>query len=144
MVAGRGGDAGARPLGIAALAMFFAAGALISLASLLSLATPGGPLEPMWRLNPRAREAFRALGPWGLVLMAVVCAACVATAIGLWRRQGWGHRLAIAMFVAQLVGDVVNVSLGIERRAAFGVPIVALLLIYLASPRVRAHFVSKR
>jgi hypothetical protein len=45
-----------RPLGLTVLGVFFVAGAIISLTSAVSLLWPGGPLEPMWRINPRARE----------------------------------------------------------------------------------------
>jgi hypothetical protein len=44
----------ARPRGITALAIFFGMGACISSTACVSLLLPGSPLEPMWRLNPRA------------------------------------------------------------------------------------------
>jgi hypothetical protein len=40
----------------------------------------------------------------------------------------------------ELTGDFVNVALGIEPRAWVGVPIVALLIWYLSSRRVRSFF----
>jgi hypothetical protein len=48
--------------------------------------------------------------------------------------------VALALLVLNLLGDVVNVLLGVEPRAAFGVPIVAALLIFLATRRVRCYF----
>jgi len=46
---------GRRPLGVTALGIFFLAGAIISFTAVMSLVWPGGTLEPMWRINPRAR-----------------------------------------------------------------------------------------
>jgi hypothetical protein len=40
----------------------------------------------------------------------------------------------------QLVGDVANVLLGIEPRAVIGVPVVAVLLVYLTRDKVRRFF----
>ena len=51
-----------RPHGITALSVFFAAGCLIALTSAVSLLFPESFLEPMWRLNPRARTAFSSMG----------------------------------------------------------------------------------
>jgi hypothetical protein len=44
-----------RPGGVTALAIFFAVGATVSLVTIFALLLPGGVLEPIWRLNPRAR-----------------------------------------------------------------------------------------
>src|SRR5215813_1800151 len=117
-------------------------GSAIAGASCLSLLTPGGFLEPMWRLNPRAREAFAAMGAWGVVLMAVVSAACAFTAVGLWRGRRWGRLLAIIGITVNLAGDAINVILGTEPRAVFGLPIAAAILLYLFSRRVR-EFAAK-
>jgi hypothetical protein len=95
---------GRRPLGVTALGVFFGAGAIISFASEVSLLWPAGPLEPMWRINPRARAGFAAMGPWALVLLAAVCIACASSALGLWRGRRWGHRIAIAVLSINLVG----------------------------------------
>jgi hypothetical protein len=43
-----------RPGGVTAMAIFFAVGATVSLVTIVALLSPGGVLEPIWRLNPRA------------------------------------------------------------------------------------------
>lgn len=131
-----------RPRGIGALAIFFCLGCLISATSAVALLFPGGVLEPMWRLNPRAREAFAGMGPWAIALLLLVSVACGAASLGLWRRRRWGLLVAIAVLSINLLGDIVNTVLGIEPRAAFGIPVAAALLLYLASRRVRAQFSS--
>jgi uncharacterized membrane protein (DUF2068 family) len=80
------------------------------------------------------------MGPPGLLLLAVVCVACAFAAFGLWRGRIWGYWLAVVMLGVHLVADVVNVALGIEPRALVGVPIVALILAFLATARVRRFF----
>lgn len=129
-----------RPRGVTALALFFAFGAGVSFVSLVALALPGGPLEPMWRLNPRAREQFATMGVWGPLLMAVVSLACGLALVGLWRGRRWGYLTAATMLVVSLAGDLANALSGLEPRAWFGVPIAGAMLLYLATRRVREFF----
>ena len=129
-----------RPGGVTALAGLFALGVLTSGLSAISLLTPGGPLEPMWRLNPRARAGFSHLGGWAPVLLSLVCLACAACAYGFFRGRRWGYRLGVAGLLVNATADAFNAVSGIEPRAAVGVPVVALVVGYLFSRRVRAFF----
>ena len=129
-----------RPAGVTALSIFFVFGATVSFVSFVSLLFPGSFLEPMWRLNPRAREAFTGMGVWAVVLMCVVCAACASAAAGLWRGARWGYWLAVALLVINLFGDIANVLLGTEPRAAVGIPVVIAVLAFLTRGRVRRFF----
>src|SRR2546423_14514806 len=70
-------------LGIILLVIFFGAGALICLVTMLALAFPGGILEPIWRLRPDARVEFQKLGNWSVLLMATVGIACGLASFGL-------------------------------------------------------------
>ena len=129
-----------RPFGITALSIFFLFGAVISFTVFVSLIFPGTFLEPMWRLNPRAREAFMNVGAWAIVLMFAVCLSCALAAAGLWRGARWGYRMALALLVINLLGDIANVVVGTEPGAVVGVPIVIVILTYLTSQRVRRFF----
>lgn len=57
----------------------------MSFIAFVSLLFPGSLLEPMWRLNPRAREGFAGIGVWAIVLMCDVSVARASAATGLWR-----------------------------------------------------------
>ena len=129
-----------RPVGITALSIFFLFGAAAGFLSFVSLLFPGSFLEPMWRLNPRAREGFADMGVWAVVLMCAVCLSCASAAVGLWRGARWGYWLAVALLAFNLLGDVANVVTGTEPRAAVGIPIVLAILAYLASRRARLFF----
>jgi amino acid permease len=129
-----------RPIGITALSIFFLFGAGVSFIAFVSLLLPGSFLEPMWRLNPRAREGFAAIGLWAVVLMCTVSAACLLASIGLWRAERWGYWVAVILLCVNLVGDITNVLLEIEPRAAVGIPIVLAILAYMANKRVRRFF----
>lgn len=94
----------------------------------------------MWRINPRAREAFAEMDGWSIVLMAVVCAACALSAAGLWSGKRWGRRLALGILGANAIGDAANAIFGIEPRAALGLPVAAALIAYLASRRAGRFF----
>jgi hypothetical protein len=129
-----------RPAGVTALACLFALGTLASGLSAISLLTPGGALEPIWRLNPHARESFSRMGGWAPLLLGVVCLACAACAYGFFAGKRWGYPVGVGGLLLNLTGDVINAALGIEPRAVVGVPIVALILWYLASRQVRNYF----
>lgn len=129
-----------RPGGITALSLFFAAGALISATAAVALLLPGGPLEPMWRLNPRGHAGFVSLGRLAPVLLFVVSVACATASVGLWRGARWGYRIAVGVLVVNLLGDALNTVLGIERRAVIGIPIVAAILFGLSRERIRMYF----
>ena len=129
-----------RSAAIPALAIFFGVGSLIAFTSCLALLDPGGSLEPMWRINPRAREGFARVGSWAPMLLGTVSTTCAFTAVGLWRQRLWGYRLAVGMLIINLLGDVLNVLLGTEPRAIVGVPVVLALLIFLGQSRIRSHF----
>lgn len=129
-----------RPVGITALSFFFIAATVMTLAASISLMFPGGFLEPIWRLNPRGRAGLGAIGVWAVILLFAIGCACAVAAIGLWRGARWGHAAAIIVISVNLLGDLINVISGMERRAAIGIPIVVIILIYLANQRVRRFF----
>lgn len=80
-----------RPVGLVALVLFFGAGMCMAGLSAVSLSMPGSWLEPMWRLNPEARDGFRTLGDrWSVLLMVAVSASCGGAAIGLWQLKAVG------------------------------------------------------
>jgi hypothetical protein len=109
-------------------------------ATAVALGVPGSVLEALWRLNPVARSALEHMGPWGVILMLGVMAACAGAAVGLWRQERWGHRLAVGVLGVNLVGDVLNALLRGDRRALIGLPIGGAMLAYLLSRRVRDCF----
>jgi uncharacterized membrane protein (UPF0136 family) len=113
------------------LVIFFAAGALICLVTMLALAFPGGFLEPIWQLKPDARAEFQKIGSASVVLMAVVGAACGLAAVGLARNAEWGRRLAIGVLAVNLAGDSLNALLRHDPRTLIGLPIGGLMILYL-------------
>lgn len=131
-----------RPVGIIALCIFFSAGALISFTAGVSLLIPGNLLEPMWRLNPRGHESLVQMGSWATILLFAVSLSCAAAAAGLWRRAGWGHRVAVTLIAINLLSSVANTLLGTEPRAIVGIPIALGLMLYLLSKPVRNYFAT--
>jgi uncharacterized membrane protein (UPF0136 family) len=120
------------------LVIFFAAGAVICLVTMLALAFPGGFLEPIWRLKPDAQIEFQKIGSWSVALMAMVGSACGLAAVGLAKNAEWGRRLAIGVLVVNLVGDSLNALLRHDPRTLIGLPIGGLMIWYLVrrSPNV--------
>lgn len=119
---------------------FFVFGALASGLAAISLLTRGGPLEPIWRLNERAHAGFLGLGVWAPLALGAICLVCAKAAYGFANGRRWGYRLGICLLLLNGAGDLVNVVFGIEPRAIVGIPIVALLLWYLFSRKVRQYF----
>lgn len=136
----RNGKPDSRPLGVTALSIFFVAATLITIVAAISLTFPNGFLEPIWKLNPHGRIGLGAIGMWAVLLFSVVGTACAIAANGLWRGRWLGYYTAITVLAINLFGDLFNVISGTEPRAAIGVPIVILIIVYLSRPRVRLFF----
>lgn len=131
-----------RPIGITLLSIFSFAATGITLLASLSLLFPNGVLEPIWRLNPRARVDLGGIGIWAVLLFFVVGVTCLIEGIGLWRGKRWGYLLATVGLGVNALGDLINALSGREPRAIVGVPIVILILAYLSTRRVRLFFSS--
>jgi hypothetical protein len=114
-------------------AAFFAFGGTMSLLTIVLLVFPGTKLDSLWNLNPDARVAFHSLGSWSILLMLAVGSACAFAAVGLWRGCLWGIRLAIAILLVNLIGDLVNVIARHDYRSLIGLPIAGAMIFYLAS-----------
>jgi len=128
------------PRGVRALSGFFVFGACASGISFITLLFPGGPLDVLWRVNPRGHAALGGAGAWGIVLMAIVCTVCSLTARGLWIGARWGWWLALAMLSLNLAGDVGNALVIGDLRTLIGLPVGGALIAYLLSRRVREAF----
>jgi hypothetical protein len=121
-----------RLLGTVLLVLFFAAGALICLVTMLALTFPGSFLESIWRFKPEAPVQFQEIGRGvSIALMATVGVACGLSAIGLARNAQWGRRLAIAVLVVNLIGDSLNALLRHDPKTLIGLPIGGLMIWYL-------------
>jgi hypothetical protein len=127
-----------------ALSAFFAFGTLAAGLSCIALLTPGGLLEPIWQLNPRAQLAFRSMGPWSIALLFIVATACALSAIGVWIRARWGHRLALAMLCLDFLADAITALVRGEWHTLIGLPIAGALVAYLLSAAVRRQFATAR
>ncbi len=126
-----------RPLGVTLLVIFFGAGALICLVTMLALAFPGGFLDPIWRLRPDARIEFQKMGNWSVLLMATVGLACGFAALGLAKNREWGRRLGLGILAVNLIGDSLNALLRHDPRTLIGLPIGGLMIWYLVKQRRR-------
>jgi hypothetical protein len=129
-----------RPVFIRALGIFFLFGFCMSFISAVSLIFPGSFLEPMWKLNPRGHESFQRIGGYAILILFPVSLACLFAGIGILRQRRWGYWLGIALLLTNLAGDVINVALGIEKRAIVGIPIALILVLVLLRQNVRKFF----
>ena len=128
------------PVVVTLLIILFVIGTLASSISVITLTFPGSFLDAVWQVNPHAHEGFTRIGSWSVVLMSAVFVACLLTAIGLWRGLAWGYWMAIVMLTANLIGDVINVIAGNDRRAVVGIPIALILLLSLMRRKTREYF----
>src|SRR5438477_9450237 len=131
-----------RPIGITALSLFFLFGAGASFVSFISLLFPGSFLEPIWRLNPRARAGLGGMGVWAVILMGSVWLACALAAVGVWRGARWGYWLAVSLLAINLLGDTLNLFLRTEPGAVVGIPIALAILAFLMSRGARRFFLG--
>lgn len=129
-----------RPIGITLLSIFSFAATGITLLASLTLLFPKGALEPIWRLNPRARADLGAIGLWAVLVFFGVGVTCLIVGIGLWRGKRWGYLVAIVGLCINALSDLINALSGREPRAIVGVPVVILILTYLFTRRVKLFF----
>ena len=121
-----------RPTGVTLIACFIAAGAMIAGTSAASLAFPGSPLEPMWRLKPSARVDFELMDGWAVPLLVLVAVACAVCAFGLFRRRPWARPVVIVLLAVNLGSDFGNFVFRHDPRTLIGLPIGGLIIWYLA------------
>ena len=110
----------------------------------LALLFPVSEWAVVWRLNPQAHAAFQAMGSWAIVLMFCVATACALAAIGLWHRTRWGHRLAIAILLVNMLGDLGNAIVRVDLRTLIGIPIAAAMIGYLVTSGIRRRLVATK
>jgi hypothetical protein len=124
------------------LSAFFGFGTAMCALTIMLLLFLATKFDLLWRLNPDARLAFQSLGSWSFVIMTIVGVACGAAAIGLWRGNVWGARLAMIILSVNIVGDLINVFSRHDYRALIGLPIGGAIIVYLARYRSLGHWLS--
>jgi hypothetical protein len=118
--------------GMKVLVAFFAFGATACAVTVAALLKPGGELDVLWRLNPKAQLVFQQIGtPLSVLLMLMVGTACAWAAVGLARQKKWGRRLAIGILAVNLVGDSVSAIVRHDPRTLIGLPIGGAMMAYL-------------
>ena len=132
-----------RSLGVTLLSAFFMFAFLMASLAFVGLLLPGGPLEPLWRLNPTAHAGLSSMGGWGVGLMLVTAVACGIAAFGLWSRARWGRQVAIILIAVNLVSDLLNALVRGDWRTLIGLPIGGAVIWYLSRPRTRAEFEAR-
>lgn len=106
----------------------------------ISLAWPGTGLGEMWKLKPRAYASLVPLGRWIGVPFLLLGVVLATAAIGWFKRQLWGWKLAVGIIATQALGDAANLLLGRYMEGGVGVIIAGALLIYLLRGELRAAF----
>ena len=124
-----------RPAGVTLLTLFFVFGVLMASLAAGMLLFPGSILEPLWRLNPRARDAFVAIRFWAVIVMVIIATACAVAALGLWRCRRWGYVTAAGILCVNLLGDTANTFIAHDWRTIISLPIGGAMITYLVRNR---------
>jgi len=124
-----------RPAGIKALIILFVFGAFMSGMSAMLLLFPGSITETTSRAGAQAHEGFSGMGPWTLPLTTLVCLACIAAAVGLWRLAPWGLWTAVVILGVNLIGDTVSMFSSHDWRTLIGLLIFGFMIWYLLRQR---------
>jgi hypothetical protein len=131
------------PAGVVAIAGLLGVGVLASGTSFLALLFPNTALAAVWRLNPEAGVALRELGAPGIALMASVCIACAVASIGLMQRRSWGYWTALTILILNVFSDAVTAIARDDLRTLIGVPIGAVLIVYLRRKRIAEIYTDR-
>ena len=122
------------------LGLFFAFATIMCLLAGTSLLTPGGPLDPIWRVKAEEHRSLLAIGPGvgiGFLLLALVM---LAASVGSFRRTRWGRQLAIAILAVNAMGDAARIASGAVAEGLIGVAAAGAILWWLTRRPVRAAF----
>jgi hypothetical protein len=128
------------PRGITAVGIFLFFGAAMASIAGTTLTWPGTFLDRLWVLNPTAHKQLASFAKPAGILFLLLAAVLVMAATGWFKRRLWGWRLAVAVIVVQVLGDLVNFFKGDYLRGGVGFSIATALLFYLLRPAVRAVF----
>lgn len=126
------------------LGAFFTLATLIVLCAGIALAWPGTFVDAIWNLAP-ARHAELIphrgwLGPFFLSLSIVFATA----AIGTLGRKKWGLHLAVAIFIVNGIGDLVQVFIGHATEGIIGVIAASIIFYWLTRAAVDDQFARTR
>lgn len=133
-----------RPVGITLLGFFLILATGILFASAVTLLAPGTALDAIWAVKPGAYEDMlphRMAAGTGFLAFGLVMAMA---AWGWWGRRRWAWMLVLVIFMLNGASDLVRLMRGEVFEGAFGVIMVALLIAYVRSARVRAWFAEAR
>lgn len=134
-----------RPIAISVIAAFLFAATLVSAIVGTSLLIPGTFLDRIWEVNKPAYAGFEALGRASGLLLLLLGIYTAFAGAGLIKGRKWGRWLAIALFVVNGVGDVVNLLRTRDwLKSGAGVLIAATFLFCLFRSRATAFFESQR
>jgi hypothetical protein len=107
----------------------------------VTLAWPGGPLEPIWRIRSDDVHAqMLAVGWPAWAGLWAIGAIALAAGIGGLQRRRWAWAIAVGGIAVNGVGDVVQLFLGRIVEGTVGVVIAGLILLLLTRPGVSAQF----
>jgi hypothetical protein len=125
-----------------ALGVFFALSAATTAWAGASLLWPAAPFQDLWSLKPGARAALSAFTPWSGIAFLSLSLVMALASYGATRRRRWGWRLALAIFIANALGDASRALVGGWAEAIIGVTVASAIVWWLLQPRVRAGFES--
>jgi len=130
-----------RPKAVAIVGAFLFAATGIAFVVGLTLLFPNPAMDFMWKVNPAAYPAFRAMGRVAGVPLIALGVGTLAAGVDLLRRKKWAWWFAMILFAINGCGDVVGlVVMRDVLRSGSGVLIASAFLWALGRGRVRRYF----
>ena len=130
----------ALPLGMRAVGIFLLFGALMASLAGTTLVWRGTVFARIWTLNPRAYKELLPFAKVPGILFLLLSIALLIAAWGWFKRHLWGWRLSVVLIGTQVLGNLVNMSMGNFIEGAIGITIAGALLFYLTRAKVRSFF----
>ena len=97
----------------------------------VSLLVPGTPLDRIWYLNQPAYVVFKTLGRVSGLLLLILGVCTAAAAFGLLRGRRWARWLAIGLFGANGIGDLVSMAISGDRLRSTAGALIAGAFVFL-------------
>jgi hypothetical protein len=131
------------PAGILILSIILFLATSIALIIAISLLIPGTILDVLWNLNPSVHVGFTAMGKILGIFLIILGIITLFAGFGILKGKKWAWWIAVFIFAANGLGDIVRISAGGYEDilgGLVGILIAAGVLFYLTRPYVKDFF----
>jgi len=125
------------------LGIFFDLATCVLLLVGFALLWPGTIVDVIWLLKPDRQALLMPYRLWLAPMFVLFAIPAACASYGLLYRKDWARQLAVAIFAANGIGNIVQIALGHAFEGSIGVVAATALVFLLTRDSVRGQFESE-